>query len=82
MPIFEYKCRDCGKISEFLVGVSKDAAEIRCKFCKSTDLEKIFSKMNVSVGGHIIADQGGRTCCGRTERCEKPPCSDGGSCVR
>jgi len=24
----------------------------------------------------------GRTCCGRTERCDRPPCSDDGACKR
>jgi len=30
----------------------------------------------------MIGSQDGLTCCGRTERCEKPPCSDDGSCKR
>jgi len=44
MPIYEYKCRDCGKISEFLVGVGQLDEEIsaeggsvsgrKCNFCK------------------------------------------------
>jgi len=82
MPIYEYKCRDCGKISEFLVGVGSDAPEIKCDFCKSKKLDKIFSQNFISKGGHIIGSQGGRTCCGRTERCDTPPCSDDGICKR
>lgn len=82
MPIYEYKCRDCGKISEFLIGVSGDAPEIKCSFCKSRNLEKIFSQSFISTSGNIIGSQGGKTCCGRTERCDTPPCSDGGVCRR
>ena len=82
MPIYEYRCRDCGKISEFLTGVSGDDHEVICSFCKSKNLEKIISKSFISMGGHMIASQGGKTCCGRSERCDTPPCSDGGVCRR
>ena len=80
MPIYEYRCKDCGKVSEFLVGVSEDAPQIKCKFCNSEKLEKIFSKSHVFRGSGIIGSQGGQTCCGETERCETPPCSDDGIC--
>jgi len=82
MPIYEYKCKDCGKVSEFLVGVTKDAVEIKCSFCNSENLDKIFSQSFVSTSGHIIGAQGGKACCGRDERCDTPPCSDGSTCRR
>jgi len=82
MPIYEYKCRDCGKISEFLVGVTKDAVEIKCSFCNSKNLDKIFSQSCVSTSGHMIGSQSGKTCCGREERCDTPPCLEGGVCRR
>jgi len=92
MPIYEYKCKDCGKISEFLVGVGQQDEEIsaegesasgkKCSFCKSKNLEKIISESFISTSDHIIGSQGGKTCCGRDERCDTPPCSDGGVCRR
>ncbi len=82
MPIYEYKCRDCGKVSEFLVGFTKDAFEIKCSFCNGKNLDKIFSQCFVSTGGRIIGPQDGKTCCGRTERCDTPPCSSDGICKR
>ncbi len=82
MPIYEYQCKSCGKISEFLVGVTQGKAEIKCKHCGSRELNKIFSKSFISTGGNLIGSQGGQTCCGRTERCDTPPCSDGGICNR
>ncbi|MFC1658800.1 FmdB family zinc ribbon protein [Candidatus Omnitrophota bacterium] len=33
MPIYEYQCKDCGKISEFLEGVGKDKIEKVCRHC-------------------------------------------------
>lgn len=82
MPIYEYKCKDCGGINEFLVGVAWDKVEIKCSRCGSEKLEKIFSKSFISTGGHFIGSQGGKTCCGRDERCDTPPCSDDGVCKR
>ena len=82
MPIYEYSCKKCGKITDFLEGVGSAEAEQKCRFCGSDDLEKIMSVSHVSLGSSSIGSQGGKTCCGRTERCEKPPCSDKGVCER
>ena len=82
MPIYEYRCKGCGKINEFLIGVGQENIEIRCKFCQSKRLDKIFSQSFISKGGQIIGSQGGKTCCGRTERCDTPPCSSDGVCKR
>lgn len=81
MPIYEYRCDRCGAVSEFLEGVGRDGAEKRCPSCGGVDLTRIFSVSNVSSGGNFIGSQGGRTCCGRSGRCDTPPCS-GGACVR
>jgi putative FmdB family regulatory protein len=82
MPIYEYKCKDCGKISEFLIGVVRDTLEIKCHFCGSKEVDKIFSKSFTPAAGNLPGSQGGKTCCGREERCDTPPCSDGGACRR
>ncbi|MCK9614678.1 MAG: hypothetical protein M0R48_04135 [Candidatus Omnitrophica bacterium] len=76
MPIYEFKCKDCGKISEFLIGVGQNKLEKKCSFCESKKLEKIFSQTFVPINNSIGCLQGGKTCCGRTERCDKPPCHD------
>ncbi|MGE4356966.1 MAG: zinc ribbon domain-containing protein [Candidatus Omnitrophota bacterium] len=82
MPIYEYRCKDCGKVSEFLVGVGQSNSDIKCSFCKGKNLEKVISKSFISSAGHITGSQGGKTCCGRNQRCDTPPCSDGGGCIR
>ena len=82
MPVYEYQCRNCEKISEFLIGVIQEKVEIKCRYCGSKELNKILSKSNVSRSGRSIASQGGKTCCGRDERCDIPPCSDSGICNR
>ena len=82
MPIYEYECKDCGKMSEFLVGVSQDKLEIKCRHCGSRKLGKIISGSFISTSGNMISSQGSKTCCGRIERCDTPPCSDNGVCRR
>jgi putative FmdB family regulatory protein len=82
MPIYEYKCAKCGEVSEFLVGVTRENTIVKCKHCGSAEMTKLISSVHVSSGSGMIGSQHGKTCCGREERCEKPPCSDDGSCKR
>jgi putative FmdB family regulatory protein len=49
MPVYEYNCKKCGEISEFLVGIQKQE-ELKCKTCGYSDLEKIFSRSAVREG--------------------------------
>ncbi|MBN2032221.1 MAG: zinc ribbon domain-containing protein [Deltaproteobacteria bacterium] len=79
MPIYEYRCHECGAVSEYLVGVGSDDP-IKCKECGGSHLSKILSVGSFTL--HASQHAAGRTCCGREERCERPPCSDGGSCRR
>ena len=48
MAIFEYKCGDCGKISEFLVTSGKER-EIICADCGSSKMKKQFSIFSPGV---------------------------------
>jgi putative FmdB family regulatory protein len=79
MPIYEYRCKVCGATSEYLIVAGEDE-NISCKECGSTDVEKILSVASFMSG--ISKRTPGQTCCGREERCETPPCSDGGTCRR
>ncbi len=45
MPIFEYKCLDCGKVSEFLQAAN-DKFDGRCEQCGGSRLRKQFSVFN------------------------------------
>jgi putative FmdB family regulatory protein len=79
MPIFEYQCRECMTVSEFLIGVGTEES-IACKKCGSLEMERILSTpFFLDTAKHPAS---GRTCCGKEERCEMPPCSSGGSCRR
>jgi len=47
MPIYEYRCEECGKISEFLLIKTDDASKIECKRCRSKKLSRILSRVRV-----------------------------------
>jgi putative FmdB family regulatory protein len=78
MPIYEYRCLECGKISEvFLHTPNSDSIE--CPICGSKNVERLLSaSYAIKMGDSML----GRTCCGRMERCEAPPCSTEGICRR
>ena len=42
MPIHDYRCNQCGRVSEILVRVSADEA-VRCPECGSEDMERLIS---------------------------------------
>lgn len=77
MPIYEYKCQSCEKVSEVLVHSFSSPGNPSCPGCGNQDMERL-----VSVPS-LVTEKGkpsGSTCCGRTERCDKPPCSSSGKC--
>lgn len=78
MPIYDFKCRDCGGVSELLLLSPSENRKPACQSCGSHDLERLVSAPNLL---HNAANSGA-TCCGRAERCETPPCSTGGGCRR
>lgn len=80
MPIYEYKCMDCGEVSEVLMGMGSRDEPAKCKHCGSDHVERILSASFISVRAGM--PKGGTTCCGRTERCDTPHCSTDGVCSR
>ena len=47
MPIYEYRCEDCGRISEFLLMRSDEVFTPQCKRCKSKKMSRVLSKVRV-----------------------------------
>lgn len=78
MPIYIYKCKDCGTVFDFLMLSKKDKPA--CTHCSGKNLEKQPSAPGTVRMGTSHANRA--TCCGRDERCATPPCSADGSCVR
>lgn len=78
MPIFEYRCLQCGEISEIFLR-SLEGQNVQCPVCGSYKLDKLLS---ASYTLKTDASTSGATCCGRAERCQTPPCSSGNTCRR
>ena len=48
MPIYEFRCRKCGAVTEVLVRDRDD--EVRCEECSSKEVEKLFSTFGTGGG--------------------------------
>jgi putative FmdB family regulatory protein len=72
MPIYEYKCQDCGQVSEYRIAAQTESKSLTCKSCGGQNLDRLISVPSISTGR---SSPSGETCCGRTERC-----SDEGHC--
>ncbi len=71
MPIFEYRCEKCGTVNEILQ-LRKDE-QFSCKECGSSNLTKLMSAPNISMGGQTPSfspPPGG--CCGDPNSCDTP----------
>ncbi|MHC1738209.1 MAG: zinc ribbon domain-containing protein [Ignavibacteriaceae bacterium] len=49
MPIFEYKCNDCGNKFEVLHKSSAQISEVDCPSCHSVNNKKLFSAFSPAV---------------------------------
>lgn len=79
MPIYDYKCIECGKITEFLLTDSVSQS-IRCPECGNQNMEKLISAASYIVKNDRSSHRA--TCCGRQERCNTPPCGSGNTYLR
>ncbi len=80
MPTYEYECQTCGHRFERFHGIN-ETPSVTCPECQHDARRLISGGAGVIVkgggsGAPARAPQCGReqTCCGRAERCEKPPC--------
>jgi putative FmdB family regulatory protein len=78
MPIYEYRCLECGAVLEMFLRSPSDT-DVRCPACGSYKLDKLVSPSYTLA---TAAPTPGGTCCGRGERCETPPCSSDNTCRR
>lgn len=68
MPIYEYKCESCGRVSDILVKNRVNTSSLTCPHCQSDKMEKL-----ISVPGKMIS-KGGSECA------SAPACPSGGCC--
>ncbi len=76
MPIYEYKCEECGTVSEFIV--FSDNEPLHCKSCKSADLTKLMSAHNTTSTAPQPTAMPAGGCCGSPGACGTPGACCGG----
>ncbi|NQT81399.1 zinc ribbon domain-containing protein [bacterium] len=79
MPIYEYRCEECGAVTEFLQRTIAVPEKVICENCGSDKVTRLLSAANVSASSGRAP---GRTCCDRETRCDTPPCSNDDACRR
>ncbi len=66
MPIFEYRCEDCGTKFEKLVRRAEDAPQLECPECGRKRVKQEFSTFAAHANGGTKPD--------------RPMCPSGGAC--
>ncbi len=68
MPIFEYKCRECGTKFEKIVAAAN--SEVLCTNCESTQVEQLLSVFAVAGSSRATANSEAGPCgaCGAPRR--------------
>jgi putative FmdB family regulatory protein len=85
MPTYEYECDRCGLRFERQQGMN-DAPLALCPECKGSVrrlvsggagfiMKGVGSARTARRGDDCSLDRTGRTCCGRSQRCDDSPCS-------
>jgi putative FmdB family regulatory protein len=46
MPIYEYRCQDCGKRSSYILLSRSDQGSVVCRQCHSSNLERLMSRFS------------------------------------
>lgn len=72
MPIYEFRCLDCGSIFEKLFITSNQEVEIKCTKCQSGSFERVISRAN-----HIMGSASG----GKKPKVTTKSCSSGNDCM-
>ena len=68
MPLFEFKCRDCGTTFEKIVPTS--TSKVACKKCESSKVDKLLSVFAVGASSRSVAAYEPGPCgsCGAAQR--------------
>jgi len=71
MPLYEYRCRDCGHRFEILQRLGEGAGGLACGRCGAAALDKQFSTFATASGSLAAAD---------AAACDAPDCGAGACC--
>lgn len=63
MPLYEYRCRECGERFEVLQRLGQGGEELSCPRCGEARPERVLSTFASTTGGREVAPSGGGGCC-------------------
>ena len=58
MPIYEYRCSDCGETTEFIVSATDKGFKASCTDCKSENMKRLISRSSFALKGEGWAKDG------------------------
>ena len=71
MPVFDFKCKRCGKVSEILLKGIDEAESQACPHCGSRGMKRLLSAPSAVVAKHAgDSPKDGGSCCGRGTPCD------------
>ncbi|MBN2322469.1 MAG: zinc ribbon domain-containing protein [Spirochaetes bacterium] len=79
MPTYEYECAVCGRRFERFQKMSEEPLR-ECPECDGNVRRLVTGGAGFIMKGKstFTSRAAGKTCCGRSERCDQPPCNDTG----
>jgi len=51
VPVYSYRCEDCGAQFDLLVGVGTDDEEPKCQKCGSRNIKRLLSSFGFKIEG-------------------------------
>ena len=76
MPLYEYECQKCGKLTEILQNHSESDKDVKCPECGSSEMRRKFSTFGVVMGSDKASSTGtGSAASCPTGTCPLPPMS-------
>ena len=74
MPIYEYRCDDCERVTSIFVRSASAQFDVRCEHCDSTQLSRLMSRVNRAKTEQDVLDElGAPGVGGRPEDAYKDP---------
>lgn len=74
MPIYEFRCVQCGNIQEIILTNSSQEIEMKCGECGAEELERVLSTTNYAMGSSSSPKSSGPSATTRS-------CGPGQSCT-
>lgn len=69
MPIYEFRCTQCGHIQEIIVAGNDGEVVMACEECRGEDMERVLSRVSYSMGSSGPSRSGGASLSSTTRDC-------------